>query len=131
MFRIAFKYLTDSYALLENPEDNCKVMMIVGAISYIISYKLVGILYEKNIIHGRDEGKVFHWSIRFLIFLLINYVVASLIRVYNLLNCIPIQIWVIGLSVSLGVVILTQVSKYFFYKRIEAESLNEANKKDK
>ena len=39
MLKVLFRYLTDSYALLENPVDNYIIMGTIGIVAFLIAYK--------------------------------------------------------------------------------------------
>lgn len=99
MAKLLFQYLTDSYALLENPVDNYYIMGVVGVISFIIAYGVVGWFYDGNLISGRSAGSILHWTIRFIVFVVIYYAVATVIRIYKWIVELPIYVWwIIGLS---------------------------------
>ena len=52
MLKILFQYLTDSYALLENPVDNYIIMGVVGCIAFLVAYSIVGWFYDEKLISG-------------------------------------------------------------------------------
>lgn len=99
MAKLLFQYLTDSYALLENPVDNYYIMGVVGVISFIIAYGIVGWFYDGNLISGSSAGSILHWTIRFIVFVVIYYAVATGIRIYKWIVELPTYVWwILGLS---------------------------------
>lgn len=110
ILKLAFEYLTNSYSLLKNPADDYVVMFVVGIITYLIAYGIVGWLYSNDFIDGSVAGKIFHWIIRFIVFIILYYIVATLIRIYNWIRSIPINVWY-------GVIALIILS-FSFYKII-------------
>lgn len=106
-----FEYIVDSFSLLENPLDDYVIMAIIGIIAYGIAYSLVGKLYSYDIIDGRGVGRIVHWMIRLIVFVIIFYLVATTIRIYNWFVELPnYKWWVIGLAMGGSIV------AYGFYK---------------
>lgn len=109
MLKILFQYLTDSYALLENPVDNYYIMGVVGVVSFIIAYGVVGWFYDNHMISGSCAGSILHWAIRLIVFAVIYYAVATIIRIYKWIIGLPTYVWwflgssifVIGVTVIL------------------------------
>lgn len=54
--KLLFKYLTYSYALLENPVDNHIIMRVIGFIAFFVAYSIVGWFYGENLISSSGEG---------------------------------------------------------------------------
>ncbi len=93
MLKALFQYLTDSYALLENPVDNYIIMGVVGIVAFLIAYRIVGWFYDEDIISGSRVGSILHWIIRFIVFVAIYYVVATVIRIYKWITGLPLYMW--------------------------------------
>lgn len=87
--KILFKYFTNSFSLSENPINNYVLMAIVGVMSYIAAYLLVGKLYQADCIDGRGVGRFLHWTIRAIVFAVICELAATLMRIYD---------WISGLQ---------------------------------
>lgn len=105
MLKILFQYLTDSYALLENPVDNYIIMGVVGFIAFLIAYSIVGWFYGEHLISSSGAGSVLHWIIRLIVFLALYYVIATLLRVYKWIIELPVYIWWIALAVVITIVV--------------------------
>ena len=105
MLKVLFQYLTDSYALLENPVDNYIIMGVVGVIAFLVAYRIVGWFYDENIISSSGAGSVLHWSIRFIVFVVIYYVIATIIRLYKWVVGLPTYVWWIALTVVITIVV--------------------------
>lgn len=58
MLKILFQYLTDSYALLENPVDNYIIMGVVGGIAFLVAYSIVGWFYDEDLISGSRASQL-------------------------------------------------------------------------
>ncbi len=106
--KILFEYLTHSFSLLDNPIDDYMAMAIVGVIAYMIAYSIVGKLYRYDIIDGRGAGRILHWIIRGIVFVIIYYVFATAIRIYKWFNALPDYKWWIMCSVA-GVLIIGKI----------------------
>lgn len=72
----------------------------------MIAYNIVGDLYCLHVISGREIGSLLHWGIRLFVFIVINYAVASGIRICKWVMCVPTFVWWIVLAVIVGIVIL-------------------------
>ncbi len=44
------------------------ILTLIGAIAFVISFKIIGKLYRLDFISGRMEGSFFHWLIRLIVF---------------------------------------------------------------
>lgn len=105
MLKLLFQYLTDSYALLENPVDNYIIMGVVGFIAFLVAYRIVGWFYGENLIGSSGAGSILHWIIRFIVFVAIYYVIATLIRSYKWIVGVPIYVWWIVLTLIIAIVV--------------------------
>ena len=105
MLKILFQYLTDSYALLENPVDNYIIMGVVGGIAFLVAYSIVGWFYDEDLISGSSAGSILHWIIRFIVFVVIYYVIATIIRLYKWVVGLPNYVWWIALTVVIAIVV--------------------------
>lgn len=90
-----FKFITESYSLLENPIEDWVLMSVIGTFAFLIAYGLVGKLYDIGIIGGRDAGHFLHWIIRFIVFAGIYSLAAAFIRVYVWFDNLPDIKWLI------------------------------------
>ena len=92
-----FKFITESYSLLENPIEDWILMSVIGVLAFVIAYGVVGKLYAIGIIGGRDAGHILHWMIRFIVFVGIYSMAAAFIRVYVWFDNLPdIKWWILG-----------------------------------
>lgn len=122
-----FEYITDSFSLLENPLDDYVVMAIIGIIAYGIAYGLVGRLYNYDIIDGRGAGHILHWIIRLIVFVIIFYLAATAIRIYNWFMDLPsYKWWIIGLVIGVSICICGLYKFHLLRKR----KLNERRDKN-
>lgn len=111
MLKILFEYLTDSYALLENPIHNYIIMGVVGLIAYFIAFGIVGWFYNEKMIRSSTAGSILHWTIRFIVFLVIYYTFATVIRIYNWIKSIPVHVWWIVLIIILVSIVMIVILK--------------------
>ena len=105
MLKILFQYLTDSYALLENPVGNYIIMGVVGGIAFLVAYSIVGWFYDEDLISGSSAGSILPWIIRFIVFVVIYYVIATIIRLYKWVVGLPNYVWWIALTVVIAIVV--------------------------
>lgn len=107
----------DSFSLLENPLGDYVAMVIIGIIAYGIAYGLVGRLYNYDIIDGRDAGHVLHWIIRLIVLVIIFYLAAIDIGIYNWFMELPsYKWWIIGFVIGVSIFIYGVYKFYLFRK---------------
>ena len=97
-----FNYLVDSFSLFDNVIYDWFVIGCICIISRYVAYSFVGRLYRNNSINGRGAGHILHWIIRFVVFVIIFYLSATIIRIYKWVLQTPNYkwwIWVCGLGV--------------------------------
>lgn len=114
----------DSFSLLENPLDDYVIMAIIGIVAYGIAYSLVGKLYHYDIIDGRGVGQIMHWIIRLVVFVIIFYLVATAIRIYNWFVALSkYKWWIIGLAMGGSIVTYGLCKVYSYKKRVLKEQM--------
>lgn len=87
----------DSFSLLENPILDCIVLAIIGEIALRVAFEWVGDLYRMGTIDGSYAGHILHWIFRFIIYAVIFYTVATVIKVHTWFVALPdYKWWIIG-----------------------------------
>jgi hypothetical protein len=81
-------------------------MAIVGLLAFLIAWNVVGKLYSYDIIEGGFIGSAIHWAIRFVVFVVIWFIFAIIIRVINWILKVPTYVWAFlgGAVVIIGIV---------------------------
>lgn len=79
LFSFIFDLLIDPLTLPIHPLYEWLILGVIGTIAYIASFRIVGDLYDSGDIHGSFLGSLFHWAIRFLIFIPVWFVVYWII----------------------------------------------------
>lgn len=69
IFRFIFDMATDPLSLPINPLYEWAILGVIGIFAYVIAFRLVGDMYDSGDISGSTLGSIFHWIIRFLIFI--------------------------------------------------------------
>jgi hypothetical protein len=118
MLKLLFEYLTSPYSLVENPLYDWVLLGVIGAIAFVISFRIVGWMYEEYIITGSGTGSFFHWTIRFFIFIALHYIVATGMKVYAWIVCVPAYIWWCAVGTMAGVIGLFMIWHYSRKKRV-------------
>jgi len=85
MFKVIFKFLTESLGLPIEWSYGYVILAVIGTIAYVIAYKIVGNMYQIGVIDGRTQGSFFHWLIRFVIFAVLWAVIYGVIWVGKLI----------------------------------------------
>ena len=85
MLKVAYKFYIDSFLILNNTLYNCIILALVGFVTLIISYRIVGRLYNENIIVGRKLGSILHWWIRFIVFSAICFTIDKAVSLCEFL----------------------------------------------
>lgn len=82
IFKFIFERLTDPLGLPINPIYEYMILGVIGLIAYGIAYCKVGEMYHSGLIDGITSGSFFHWFIRFILFLVMWFIVYSIIQLY-------------------------------------------------
>lgn len=111
--KLLFNYLTNSFFILENPIYNYVIMGIIGVIAFKVAYSVVGDLYRIGIIEGCESGHVLHWLIRLVVFVIIFYIFATVVRIYKWFTSLPnYKWWVVGSIIVLLILVGCLVKCY-------------------
>lgn len=111
IFRFIFDMATDPLSLPINPLYEWAILGVIGIFAYAVAYRLVGDMYDSGDISGSTLGSIFHWIIRFLIFIAVWFVTYTVIVVGQWIAAH----WVIVASVA-GALALTITIAYATYK---------------
>lgn len=106
MFKLLFELLTDPLGLPIPYIYEYMILAIIGVFAYVIVYNLVGKLYNNDLIDGKVFGKIFHWTIRTVVFVLLWAVSYGMIKVFFFIRAnLEITIVVLFISVFVFLVI--------------------------
>ena len=78
-----FDRLTDPLGLPISALWEYVILLVIGSVAYVIAYSLVGDMYATGSISSGTAGSIFHWIIRFFVFLIIwaiTYAVIWLVK---------------------------------------------------
>lgn len=77
--KMIFNLLTESLGLPLEKNWDYIILAIIGIIAYIVAFRVVGRMYDRGLIFGRDSGSFFHWLIRLVVFVLTWAIVCGII----------------------------------------------------
>jgi len=83
MLKFIFETLTGECTLFENILVDKIYLAIVGSIAFYIAWKVVGNLYHDGLIYGSAIGKIIHWLVRAIVFLVVFYIGFFIVKVYE------------------------------------------------
>jgi len=93
MFKWVFDFVTDQFTLFDNFLYNYIAMGIIGLIAFAIAYRLVGKLYDYDIIEGSSIGSILHWIIRLVVCTALFLAVSFVIWLVKAIISIPLYVW--------------------------------------
>ena len=96
-FSFCFDQLTDPFSLPLEPISEYIILAFIGFLAFILAYKLVGNMYDTDVISGNVLGSISHWILRFIIFVSLWGLTNGAIAVYRFIA----EHWII-LLVALG-----------------------------
>ncbi len=111
IFRFIFDMATDPLSLPINPLYEWAILGVIGIFAYVVAFRLVGDMYDSGDISGSTLGSIFHWIIRFLIFIAVWFVTYTVIVVGQWIAAY----WVIVASIA-GALALTITIAYATYR---------------
>jgi len=102
IFSFIFDKFTDPLTLPIEPLYEWIVLGVIGFIAYLVSFRIVGDMYDSGSISGSFLGSLFHWIIRLLIFVPIWFVVYWVIVIAQWI----IANLVLSLSILGGLIVM-------------------------
>ena len=123
LIKFIFEYLTEPLGLPIEWWQEYMIMFVVGEIAFRFAFAKVGDLYDFGYIHTRMAGKVLHWSIRLITYVVVWAVMRGVIWLYRFV----LANWITVLSVVLSVILLIWIVKRTidivkFYKSLDGEN---------
>lgn len=112
-----FDKLTDPLTLPIEPWKEWIILGVIGLIAYIVSFRIVGDLYDSGDISGSLIGSILHWTIRLLIFVPVWFVTYWVIVIGQWVYAH----WVLTLSVVGGLAIVGVIS-FFLIQHFSKEA---------
>ena len=94
-FSFCFDQLTDPFSLPLDPIMEYILLGFIGMLAFALAYRLVGNMYDADIIGGRVLGSLFHWILRFVLFVFMWGIVNSAIAVCRFVA----EHWIILLAI--------------------------------
>lgn len=79
MGKLIFNLLTESLGLPLEKNWEYIILAIIGIMAYIVAFRVVGKMYDRGLIFGRDSGSFFHWLIRLVVFVFAWAIVCGII----------------------------------------------------
>lgn len=105
MWKMIFNLLTESLGLPLEKKWDYIILAIIGIIAYIVAFRVVGKMYDRGLIFGRDSGSFFHWLIRLVVFFLTWAIVCGIITAIHWI-C---DNWIFVLSITGSILLLSLV----------------------
>jgi len=106
-----FDLLTGEYTLFNNVLYNYVAMAIIGLLAYAIAFRFVGDLYRADMIFGKNVGSLVHWVSRYIIFIVIFYLLSTGIWLTRFIMSIPWWGWVIASGVIILLIVAIETCK--------------------
>lgn len=85
MYKFLFEILVNPLKLPINCIYEYLILLFVGEIAYILAFRAVGNLIGEGLIPDKNIASFVHWVIRFVIYLVVWFVLRSGIDLYFLI----------------------------------------------
>lgn len=102
IFSFIFDKFTDPLTLPIEPLYEWIILGVIGVFAYVVSFRLVGDMYDSGCISGSFLGSLFHWIIRLLIFVPVWFVVYWVIVIAQWI----IANWILALCILGGLIVV-------------------------
>lgn len=117
MLKERFEYIVSLYSISDNIIYNNLIMTCIGALSFVISYNIVGRMYRIGLIDGRIAGKILHWSIRLVVFFILYNMAKMGNGIYELISQGSVYSWLI-LPIIILLIFITSMILFYIRKNI-------------
>ena len=111
-----FEILTGEVAVCDNILLNYVIMLGIGEIAFQTARRLVGDAYHSGLIIGRIAGSILHWIIRLFIYVVIAYLLRTLIAIYLFFASIPGWVWLCIIGITSCLLIVFWVNRNYTAK---------------
>lgn len=101
VFWFLFERLVDPLGLPIEAWKEYLILLAIGEIAYIITFYVVGRMYDNHDISSSESGSIFHWGIRLTVFVIMWAVTYGVIWLAQFIA--TYMWWVIGV---LGVIVV-------------------------
>ena len=115
-----FEWLTGNYNLFDNVLYNYVTMAVVGFLAFMVAWKIIGSLYEHDLIRGSAAGSIIHWVVRFIAFIVIFSLISVIIWLVKFIIAVPVWVWWASVGICVIVISVTIVRHF-----LRNESTNE------
>lgn len=75
MFKFLYEFIIDPLELPIACYFEYLILFAIGVAAYLIAFSFVGKLYSKDIIISKVGGKIIHWSVRTLVFVILFIII--------------------------------------------------------
>ena len=125
IFKFMFERLTDPLGLPINPLCEYAILLVIGAIAYVMAYNKVGDMYHSSLINGKTTGSFFHWLIRGFLFVVMWLAVYGVIQGYHFVTVNwQIVLMIAGSIVGTAMLCVLAVLAMRFVKKYRAVNGN-------
>jgi len=112
MYKEIFSLITEPLGLPINMFWEYIILAVEAFVAYAVSYKIIGLLYRKRVISGREQGKAAHWIVRLIIFVTLWAITYGVITLGRIIIDYPI----ISVLVFIGIILFVIMSIVIFKK---------------
>lgn len=112
-----FEILTGDVAVCDNIIYNYLIMLIVGEVAFRFAFSLVGDAYDAGMISGKTAGSILHWIIRFIIYIVVAYLIRGAIWLYNFVTGVPHWVWWMCFGLIVAGMLTFVIVKYISERR--------------
>ena len=120
-----FDRLTDPLGLPISALWEYVILLAIGSVAYVIAYSLVGDMYATGSISSGAAGSIFHWIIRFFVFVVIWAITYAVIWLVKFITAYWVAILCTMGGILLAVAITCLVVK--LYRKKQKNSVPEKN----
>ena len=85
-FSFCFDQLTDPLSLPLNPITEYIILAVIGMLAFILAFRLVGNMYDADVIGESVLGSIFHWVLRLVLFVSMWGITNAAIIAYRFLT---------------------------------------------
>ena len=122
IFKFLFELYTDPLGLPIDRLQEYSILAVIGVTAYLSSFRIVGIMYDRDWIHTKIGGSFMHWTIRFVLFFSMWAIARIAIWLYRFVAAN----WITVLSIAIGALLLAWIVKrtiFFmkFYKSLDGD----------
>ena len=105
-------FITGFVEITGNPVVNYIILAVVGLVSFLVAFGLVGIIFDTLGFYDSDLMSGCHWIIRLIVFLGLSFISICVIKFFTWLISFEWWVYLIAFAVIVSAIVIVAIVKH-------------------